>query len=141
MNAPTEVNERARIDLVRMLANYADFVRVKKARDTMRGDDPNLWPEWCPLFEGKWRHDDADMITAVREATLLGHIESNALHASNDQVNRVVASLRGGQEWMLRITPLGYDWIVSRLTSLGETLTGRAAGSGAEVVSLPGGAA
>ena len=102
----TQVAENARLELLRLAALLEDT--IPWGRDNY----PSRWP----LFEGKadggtWENSDDDIILALEEAVKLGHMEANALHASNDPVAKMHANLRGGREWMCRITPAGYDWI------------------------------
>jgi len=112
----THVKENARLELMRLLALL---------EDSRRGQDG--WPEWTPLFEceadgeGGWENDREDIILAMQEATKLGHVESHALHGTGNPMNRVIANLRGGREWMVKLTPEGSAWIRAR-DALGEVL-------------------
>lgn len=105
MNAASKVNENARLELMRLAASLHEIAIGKED-----------WPEWFPLFEceadedGGWENDREDIILGMQEATKLGHLENRALHAG-DRVDRVIAALRGGREWMVRLTASGYAWI------------------------------
>lgn len=102
----TRVNENARLEVMRLLAQLEDL-----------GRDHEHWPEFTPLFEceadegGGWENDREDIILAVQEAVKLGHMEAHALHESTDRLNQIMANLRGGREWMVKLTPAGYAWI------------------------------
>lgn len=97
----TVVKENARLELLRCFAFLQDF-----------GEDKEHWPEWHPLFEGEWENKNEDIILALSECTALGHMENRALHAG-DSLDRMMANIRGGRDWMVKITPAGYSWIKS----------------------------
>ena len=104
----TTVVENARLELLRLAAMLEDM-----------GRGCEHWPVWFPLFECEadggpgsgYKNDREDIIVALREAVALGQLESCALHESADPLDRYIANLRGGREWMVRLTPAGYDWI------------------------------
>lgn len=122
MSERTEINESARLDLLRALAQLEDAVQ-RENRDaaegvidlsTKRPAIAGCWPTHLPLFDCEWNHSPDDMELAMREAAKLGHVEFNALHTANSEPARLIASLHGGREFMVRITPAGHAWITAR---------------------------
>lgn len=109
-NGGALVVQNARLELLRLLALLDDTGREQQAAAAAEGR-PCYWPSHTPLFEGEWQNAREDIILAAREAAALGHVEWHALHASADPTDKLIANLRGGREWMIRITPAGYAWI------------------------------
>lgn len=107
----TQVVENARLELLRALASFHDWLEGKRAKDVAEGK-PDFWPTHTPLLEGEWQNDAADIILAYEECLKLDHVDGNPLHTDgNSAAARIVAAVRGGREWMVRITPAGYAWI------------------------------
>jgi hypothetical protein len=104
----TIVNENARLELLRCLAEYRDF-RAACGAKIKQGTGGAELPEYVPLFVPEWTNDRADILLAATEAGKLGDIL--LAHYGGDPGGRMLEALQGP---VVCITDQGYDWIRAR---------------------------
>lgn len=104
MNQTTEipetvVNENARLELMRCLADFRDWLEKWNKEN---GREPG-YLRFVPLFEEEWKNSEEMIRLAAREARALGHVEYT-----------VNTEAFFGLSEMIAITDAGYAWIRSR---------------------------
>ena len=94
----TEIIESVRLDLLRGLAAFSDFLSSEHGRKTL----PNC-NGWVPLFEGDHSVSTDDSLLAAKEAARLGQIE---MQWPGDDLAKWLGP-------MVKLTTSGYEYIVT----------------------------